>query len=102
MNTTGWEACTLVPSAVTLSADAANCTITNTTSPAPVSIGEWTTVTPSLEGDNTVTLSVQTVPNGGKVVVRYAWAAAPYEYKQASLYAGGYPAGPFIAVVTST
>ncbi len=33
-----------------------------------------------------------------KVVVRYAYASVPFEYKQAAVYAKdeGFPAGPFV------
>ena len=33
---------------------------------------------------------------GGAVLVRYAWAAVPFQYKAAGLYAEGLPAGPFV------
>ena len=38
---------------------------------------------------------------GGAVLVRYAWAAVPFQYKAAGLYAEGLPAGPFVAKAAS-
>ena len=37
---------------------------------------------------------------GGAVLVRYAWAAVPFQYKTAGLYAEGLPAGPFVYKAT--
>jgi hypothetical protein len=103
LNQTGWEVCALLPATSTPApANASNCTSNAFVTAAPATIGNWVAATPALSGASSVTLTLPKLPEG-KVVVRYAWSSAPFEYKQASLYVSEsqYPAGPFIRVVTA-
>ena len=101
-NGTAWEVC--VPSdaeTVTTGADA--CGLLNTNGngngwkPATVSGSTASTVTLSATNDRKKTVT----STAAGMLVRYGWAAIPFDYKKAGLYAKseGLPAGPFVIKV---
>jgi hypothetical protein len=86
----------------------ANCSQALSSASGGVGIGNWSAATIASSTATTVTLALSTEyvnsvggPNGGKMLVRYAWAAVPFEYKQAAVYAKeeAFPAGPFVLIV---
>ena len=93
-----------------------NCSQRNASTPAAtmqgvqVPAGNWSVASISSSSLDSVTLalpgSVATafVKASGAMLVRYGWAAVPFEYKQAAVYAKAsgddqFPAGPFVIVV---
>ena len=96
---TAWEMCTM--------AGAGSCNASAAASAAPTP-GGWATASAKLSAKDTVTVSAPSLSHalaaeaGGAVLVRYAWAAVPFQYKAAGLYAEGLPAGPFVAKTVSS
>lgn len=91
---TAWEMCTM--------AGAGSCNASAAASAAPTP-GGWVTASAKLSAKDTVTVSAPhplAAEAGGAVLVRYAWAAVPFQYKTAGLYAEGLPAGPFVYKAT--
>ena len=106
-NGTTWEVCVPVPSeAETTGVDA--CGLLNTNGngngwkPATVSSSTASTVTLSATSDPTsdlpTTMHKTITSTAAGMLVRYGWAAIPFDYKKAGLYAKseGLPAGPFV------
>ena len=98
---TAWEMCMM--------AGAGSCNASAAASAAPTP-GGWATASAKLSAKDTVTVSAPSLSHalaaeaGGAVLVRYAWAAVPFQYKAAGLYAKteGLPAGPFVVKTGST
>ena len=104
-----FEVCTLSAAALNGLAPAGNCTQTDTTG-ASSAVGAWSAAKITSFTSTTVTVALPAGyadameaggALGGKMVVRYAWSAVPFEYKDAAVYAKaeGLPAGPFIMLV---
>ena len=99
-----FEVCTLIAAAHSSSAVGNNCSVVQTASGGA---GNWSAANISGSTDDTVTLALSedaaaaAEAAGGKMVVRYAWAAVPFDYKQAAVYARAeaFPAGPFLMLV---
>lgn len=104
-NTSLWEVCQLLPPATASLSENGNCSGVDLPIPEGSDWvpGQWLTARAVAMNSTSVSVTVDVDPaREGQLVVRYAWRALAWDYKQAGLYAKkeDYPAGPFVSTVS--
>ena len=106
-NKTGFEVCRYAHEPTPSNETQCDQTIPAVPGDAPNTNGHWTAAAIVSSTAKTVTVGMPTAgpastKKGLKVLVRYAWKAAPFEFGEATVYAKAenYPAGGFVVAAT--